>query len=523
MTAARSDRLENQAAELVTLVNSEAEQLLLGTILVDNRNFHRVSGFVRSSHFGNALHARIFEAVAGFVDLGKTANPITLKEVFDRDEALTTAGGARHLAQLAAAAALLTNPLDYARIVVELAQRRELVAALRETLGEAHEFDIGYAIGDIVARHESRLAEVRRAAPGRLDLFNPTALADLPVPERQWLVRDWIPMKRATGLYGAPGTGKTLLMQLLATAASIGKPWLGLPVRRCRSILHFCEDDLDEMHARQDEINRFYSCSWTDLDDMRWLPRVGEENTLMCFENGRGTLTSLFHELLAEAKGFGAGLVIEDTLADVFGGNEIERGQVRRFIQEGLARIAREIAGTVIGCGHPSQAGIKNDTGESGSTGWDGAFRSRLYLRYAEADENDDQRGADKRVLTRKKANWATIGERIELRWRDGVLIPLHPSGTIGSIERRTCERVFLDLLDKTLAEGQPVSSNSKAGNFAPRLFTSRPDRERYGRADFNRAMQALFAQRDIMNVEYGRKGDLRTRIARRTSPVPAK
>ena len=83
--------------------------------------------------------------------------------------------------------ALLTNPLDYARTVVELAQRRELVAALRETLGEAHEFEIGYAIGNIVARHESRLAEVGRAAPGRIDLFNPTALADLPVPERQWL------------------------------------------------------------------------------------------------------------------------------------------------------------------------------------------------------------------------------------------------------------------------------------------------------------------------------------------------
>jgi hypothetical protein len=326
--AARSARRESDR-RAVTLVNSEAEQLLLGIILTDNRSFHRVSGFVRSSHFGNALHARIFEAVAGFVDLGKTVNPITLKEVFDRDEALTAAGGARHLAQLAAAAALLTNPLDYARTVVELAQRRELAAALRETLDEAHEFDIGYTIGDIVAR--TKVDSQRSGAPpgGGLICSIRRRWPICPCRERQWLVRDWIPMKRATGLYGAPGTGKTLLMQQLATAASIGKPWLGLPVRRCRSILHFCEDDLDEMHARQDEINRFYGCSWTDLDDMRWLPLVGEENTLMCFENGRGTLTSLFHELLAEAKGFGAGLVIEDTLADVFGGNERRSGPRR--------------------------------------------------------------------------------------------------------------------------------------------------------------------------------------------------
>ena len=96
-----------------------------------------------------------------------------------------------------------------------------------------------------------------------------------PVPPRRWLVPDWMPMASATSLYGAGGEGKTLLAQMLATACAIGAKWLGIPVRQCNSLLHFCEDDLDEMHRRQDDINRHYGCNFADLAAMRWLPRLG--------------------------------------------------------------------------------------------------------------------------------------------------------------------------------------------------------------------------------------------------------
>src|SRR5690349_19288682 len=69
--------------------------------------------------------------------------------------------------------------------------------------------------------------------------FDPTALDGAPVPERPWLVRDWVPMVRPTGLYGAGGEGKTLLAQQLATSCAIGALWVGLPVLRCRSLLCF--------------------------------------------------------------------------------------------------------------------------------------------------------------------------------------------------------------------------------------------------------------------------------------------
>jgi hypothetical protein len=122
----------------------------------------------------------------------------------------------------------------------------------------------------------------------------------------------------------------------------------------------------------------------------------------------------------------------------------------------------------------------------------------------------------DARTLTRKKSNAARRDETIELRWRDGVFVRTGPpTGILGSIIRRNAEEVFLDLLSKTTAEGQPASSNSKAGNYAPRLFERRPERQRFTKADFERAMQALFAARKITNEPYGRKSDERFRIAR--------
>jgi RecA-family ATPase len=345
--------------------------------------------------------------------------------------------------------------------------------------------------------------------------IDPTTLHGLPVPPRRWLVPDWVPMDRATALYGAGGEGKTLLAQMLATSTALGKPWLGLPVRQCNSALYFCEDDQDEMWRRQEDINRHYGCTFADLGRMRWLPRLGADNTLMTFDGGRAWHTSVFYELLQAAQEHGAELIVTDTLTDVFMGNENDRGQARIFAQVALGLLARETRGAILTLAHPSRAGMNSGSGESGSTTWIGTFRSLLYLSTPKP-EGGETPDPDIRILARKKSNAARRDETIELRWKDGIFVPIYaPAGIIGSIQRGSCERVFLELLDKTAAEGQPVSSNTKAGNYAPRLFASRPDRERFAKADFERAMQALFANRKIVNEDYGRKSDMRRRISR--------
>jgi RecA-family ATPase len=290
-----------------------------------------------------------------------------------------------------------------------------------------------------------------------LELIDPATLDGMPVPQRQWLVPDWIPLARATSIYGAGGEGKTLLGQMLATCCAIGAKWLGLPVRRCNSLLLYCEDDLDEMHRRQEDINGHYGCTFADLDAMRWLPRLGKDNALMTFDNGRAHRTPLFDQLLSSSTEHNAELVIADTLADVFSGNESDRGQARLFAQSVLGHIARATGAASLTLAHPSISGIANASTGSGSTAWKGTFRSQLYFETPKSEEGE-QPDPDTRVLRRAKANYASRNDTIEVKWQAGVFVPLHaPAGLIASIERRTAKRVFLDLLDAVTAENRHV------------------------------------------------------------------
>jgi len=61
----------------------------------------------------------------------------------------------------------------------------------------------------------------------------------------------------------------------------------------------------------------------------------------------------------------------------------------------------------------------------------------------------------------------------------------------------------FLELLDQVTAENQPVSSNSRAGNYAPKLFAKRPDRDGFVKANFEASMHELFADHEIVNIDY--------------------
>jgi RecA-family ATPase len=350
-----------------------------------------------------------------------------------------------------------------------------------------------------------------RAPPQEpLVAVDPVALFGIPAPHRQWLVADWIPMSRVTAIYGAGGEGKTILGQMLATACAIDKPWLGLRTRQCNSVLLYCEDDLDEMHRRQEDINQFYGCGFEDLGAMKWLPRLGCDNALASFHDGRMLRTELFDQLLAAAKEHEAQLVIPDTLADVFAGNENDRAQARAFAQGVLGLLAREITGAVVTLAHPSRAGMNTGTGESGSTAWVGTFRSQIYLSTPTADDGAIP-DPDVRELTRKKANAARRDDTIELRWKNGVFITPTMSttapGIVGSIVRTNARGIFLQLLTAVMAQGRHVSESIHASNYAPKLFALSPDRQGFRQADFKRAMEELFAQKRISVTSYRKSG----------------
>lgn len=337
-----------------------------------------------------------------------------------------------------------------------------------------------------------------------IEILDFVRLQGRPVLPQEWIVPRWVPANgKVTGIQGSGGSGKTLLAQMLGTAAVIGKPWFGLPVKPVRVLGLFCEDDEGDVHRRQAAINQHYGCEFSDLEDMHALPRLGHDNSLMHFDGIHPEPTPFFYQLRTAAIEFGAELVLVDTVADVFTGNQNDSGHVRTFVQHALGRLARDIRGSVVAVGHPSRAGQNDRSGESGSVQWDATCRSRLYLERAPDSDTDA------RVLTRKKSNYAARDETMELQWQTGVFVRIDQpalSGIFASIERRKEERVFVELLDKLESEGRPVSASRNAGNFAPKIFASRPAAERQGlvRGDFHRAMEALFSDNSITTAPYG-------------------
>src|ERR1700757_2257340 len=108
--------------------NIEAEQALLGAILVNNEAFYRVSDFLEPKHFFEPIHQRIYELAGGLIRVSKTATPVTLKTFLPADFDVAGLSLNQYLARLAAEATTIINAEDYGRTVYDLAVRRALIA-----------------------------------------------------------------------------------------------------------------------------------------------------------------------------------------------------------------------------------------------------------------------------------------------------------------------------------------------------------------------------------------------------------
>ena len=122
--------------------NIEAEQALLGAILVNNEALDRVSNFLKPDHFFDPLHGRIFETAAKLIMGGKRATPITLKTFFQADEPVADLTVPQYLGRLAANATTIINAEDYGRTVYDLAVRRQLIDIGEEMVNTAYDSPI---------------------------------------------------------------------------------------------------------------------------------------------------------------------------------------------------------------------------------------------------------------------------------------------------------------------------------------------------------------------------------------------
>lgn len=132
------DSNDNGAAAAQSLpANIEAEAALLGALMIDNRLFEDVQPFLRSAHFHEPIHARIYDAIERLINRSMVATPVTLKPLMEGDEALAQLGGPGYLAKLTGSGAAIIGAKDFAQQVHELAQLRALITVGRDMVERA--------------------------------------------------------------------------------------------------------------------------------------------------------------------------------------------------------------------------------------------------------------------------------------------------------------------------------------------------------------------------------------------------
>ncbi len=147
--------------------NIEAEQALLGAILVNNDAFYRVSDFLKSAHFYEPLHRQIFDVAADMIRLGKIANPVTMKTFLPADQRVGELTVTQYLARLAAEAVTVINAADYGRAIYDLATRRALITVGEDMVNIAYDAPVDMSPSDQIEDAERRLFEL--AETGRYD------------------------------------------------------------------------------------------------------------------------------------------------------------------------------------------------------------------------------------------------------------------------------------------------------------------------------------------------------------------
>lgn len=342
------------------------------------------------------------------------------------------------------------------------------------TQPQIDEADIAEAISFAAGREQAN------ANAANLPFIDIAAWQGEPAPEREWAVRDRLPLKNVTLLSGEGGVGKSILALHLAAATTLGRDWLGSMPTPGPALVLCCEDDEHELRRRLDQIVEHYGTSHAELsEDMHMLSLAGHD-AVMAAPDKCGLImpTPLFARLCQAARDIQPRLIVIDNSADVFAGSENDRAQVRQFVTL-LRGIAIDANAGLLLTSHPSLTGISTGSGLSGSTAWNASVRSRLYFKRAKT-EKDEEPDPDLRVLELMKSNYGPTGETITLRWKAGLFLPVAGSSGLDKLaaEQRS-EHLFLKLLAQFNRQGRNTSEKPASRTYAPTMFAKETEARR--------------------------------------------
>src|SRR3984893_8075859 len=420
--------------------NIEAEQALLGAILVNNEALYRVSDFLEPQHFFEPIHQKIFELSRTLIRSGKVATPVTLKTFLPADVDIAGLTLGQYLARVAAEATTVINAEDYGRTVYDLSIRRDLIRVGEDMVNVAYDAPVDFAPREQIEDAERRLYEL--AETGRYDggfkLFSQALTTAVDMAARAYQ-RDGRLSGLATGLddldrmmgglqhsdlvilAGRPGMGKSALATNIAY--NIAKAWRGevRPDGRTESVnggivgLFSLEMSAEQLATRiiseQTEIPSYRirrgEIDPGDFDRIASVAREMESIPLYIDETGGLAIAQLAARARRLKRQKGLDLLVIDYLQLLQGSNRraIE-GRVQEVteITTGLKALAKELNVPILALSQLSRQ-VENrddkrpqlaDLRESGSIEQDAdvvlfVFREEYYLKNKEPREGTEE------------------------------------------------------------------------------------------------------------------------------------
>lgn len=282
------------------------------------------------------------------------------------------------------------------------------------------------------------------------------SLADLdtdPPPPRRWVIDQWLPRGTVTALFGGGGIGKSLLIQQAGTCIANGVGIFGATVTRGPVLAYLCEDDNDEVRRRQRDILAHLGRSPSySADGLHIAGRAGYDNVLMTFGPDRLPIPAPFlAEIERECERIGPSVLMLDNIAQLFGGLENDRYQVTAFANR-LAGIAHRFDCAVLLLGHVAKM---QGSEYSGSTAWEAAVRTRLWMERREDGLIE---------LHRRKANYAGQAS-VVMEYQRGALVEIDESRRDESAAARAAEPQVLEALATFTARQVATSHAPTARN----------------------------------------------------------
>jgi RecA-family ATPase len=352
------------------------------------------------------------------------------------------------------------------------------------------------------------------APPDRVEplpLVSPSLWKGVPIEPMHWLATDRIPGREVKILGGDGGAGKTTIALQLAIAIAQGLgDWLGTATATGPVIFFSAEEPESEVRRRLGRLAKRLDFDPDTVERLHFHFAEPDSCLLGSIFMRQIAPTPTFRALAAAIAQIKPALLIVDSVAAVFGGDQNDRRHVRTFISM-FKRLARDAGCAILLLDHPSLSGIANGSGRAGSVDWQNATRARLHLHNAKHSEDGTGR-----VLETMKSNYGPTGRKIALRWEDGCFVP---EGSVPTPERTAAfaavDEAYLNCLDVCTAQRQNVYP--KPGrSYAPRVFATM--QEAMGRTDkaLASAQERLFKAGRIHTVSVGAPSRNLQRIERR-------